>query len=169
MFKETLHILHGVFLWRMLRLKYAIDYKKVVLVPVNEIRDLDYYALAHLEDYMERKYAKEAIVLYEGKDTYHLAEEVLAEYGSGGNKVRLCPCDRKTIETIYDYYSFHKFFDNIVFTYAFRPEDNLLRKVLSETQVNEEDAVCLGLYRLRMVLPLRKKDKRIETCSTISL
>ena len=53
----------------MLRLKYARDYKKVVLVPVNEIRDLDYYALAHLEDYMERKYAKEAIVLYEGDDS----------------------------------------------------------------------------------------------------
>ncbi len=161
MFKETLHILHGAFLWRMLRLKYAIDYRKVVLVPVNEIRELDYYALAHLEDFMDRKCAREAVVLYEGMDTYHLAEEVLAEYGSGGKKVRLCPCGRKTLETVYDYYSFHKFFDNIVFTYAFRPQDNLLGKVLKETQVNEEDAVCLGLYHLRAVLPLRKKDKRI--------
>ena len=53
------------------------------------------------------------------------------------------------------------FFDNIVFTYAFRPQDNLLGKVLKETQVNEEDAVCLGLYHLRAVLSLRKKDKRI--------
>lgn len=157
MFKEALHILHGVFLWRMLRLKLRINYKKVVLVLVNENSELDYYALAHLEDYMNRKFADEAVVLYldeEGID--HFAESVLAEYVSAEKKVRLCKCSRRTVEAVYDYYSFHKFFDNLTFTFASHPKDNLLGKVLEKTQVNEEDAVCLGLYHLRTVPALRK-------------
>ena len=129
MFREMARMLHGAFLWAMLRFQCRIDYKKVVLVLVNDNRKLDYYAYK----------------------TCRLARKALAEYGSGGKKVRLCRCAKNTIETVYDYYSFHKFFDNIAFTYVSRPKDNLLGRVLKETQVNEEDAVCLGLYHLRTV------------------
>ncbi len=151
MFREMARMLHGAFLWAMLRFQCRIDYKKVVLVLVNDNRKLDYYALAHLGDYMDRKYADGAVVLFYDNKTCRLARKALAEYGSGGKKVRLCRCAKKTIETVYDYYSFHKFFDNIAFTYVSRPKDNLLGRVLKETQVNEEDAVCLGLYHLRTV------------------
>lgn len=152
MFKETVHVLHGAFLWKMLRLKLRIDYKTVVLVLVNENRKLDYYALAHLGDYMARKHAKSAVVLFYENETGRLAEEVLAKYEITGKNVRLCRCARKTVETVHDYYSFHNFFDSIAFTYTSQPGDNMLGRLLEETQVNEEDAVCLGLYHLRMVL-----------------
>lgn len=156
-----MHVLRGAFLWRMFRRKHEIDYKKVVLILTGENRELDYYALAHLGDYMDRKYADGAVVLFDRDKTYQMAEDVLAEYGSADKKVCLCQCSRKFIEIVHDYYSFHKFFDNLVFTFASRPKDNLLGKVLEETQVNEEDAVCMGLYRLRNVPALRKRDKRI--------
>lgn len=138
-------------------MKLRIDYKTVVLVPVNENRKLDYYALAHLGNYMDRKHAKGAVVLLHEKETLRLAEEVLAKYRLETKKVRLCRCAGKTLDTVYDYYSFHKFFDNIAFTCTSRPEDNLLGRLLEETQVKEEDAVCLGLYHLRTVPALGEK------------
>lgn len=164
MFRETAHMLYGAFLWKMLRLRLRIDYQKVVLVLVNENRKLDYYALAHLEDYMDRKHADGAVVLFYDDETCGLAQEVLEDYGNAKKTVRLCRCNGRTIEAVYDYYSFHKFFDSIAFTYAFRPKDNMLGRVLEETQVNEEEAVCLGLYRLRKVSAQAapgKRDKRI--------
>lgn len=157
MFKETAHVLWGAFLWQVLRLRFWIGYKKVVLVPVNENRELDYYALAHLKDYMDRKSVDSAIVLYCENETRCLSQEVLAEYAGLEKKVRLHRFSKKTIEKVYDYYSFYKFFDNIAFTYVSRPVENLLGKLLEKTLVDEEDAVCLGLYHLRTVPELRKK------------
>lgn len=160
MFREMIHMLYGAFLWRGLRLRLRIDYKKVVLVLVNENRKLDYYALVHLGDYMDRKHADGAVVLFYDDATCSLAQEALAGCGNVEKPMRLYRCAEKTIATVYDYYSFHKFFDNIAFTYASRPKDNLLAKVLEETQINEEDAVCLGLYRLRKVSAHAAPDKR---------
>lgn len=160
MFRATVHVLYGAFLWRMLRLKLGIDYKTVVLILVNENRKLDYYALAHLGDYMSRKHAESAVVLFCENETYRMAKSVLGEYEGAGKEVRLCRCERKKVEAVYDYYSFHIFFDNVAFTYISRPGDNLLGRVLEETQVNEEDAVCLGLYHLRKVPVLGEGDSR---------
>ncbi|HBA50114.1 MAG TPA: hypothetical protein DCZ91_20440 [Lachnospiraceae bacterium] len=151
MFKATVNVLYGAFLWRMLWLKLRIDYKTAVLILVNENRKLDYYAMAHLGDYMSRKHAESAVVLFCENETYRIAKSVLEKYGDAGKKLRLYRCGRKTVEAVYDYYSFHIFFDNVAFTYTSRPGDNLLGRVLEETQVNEEDAVCLGLYHLRKV------------------
>lgn len=150
-------MLWGAFLWQVLRFRFGIGYKKVVLVPVNENRKLDYYALAHLKDFMDRKCVDRAVVLFCENETRCLAQEVLAEYAGLEQKVRLHRCARKTIEKAYEYYAFHKFFDNIAFTYVSRPGENLLGRLLEETQVDEEDAACLGLYHLRTVPKLRKR------------
>lgn len=58
---------------------------------------------------------------------------------------------KKRLELLYDYYCFEKFFDNIVFTYTAKPAENMLGRVLTETDVNETDAVFLALYHLRNV------------------
>ena len=63
------------------------------------------------------------------------------------------------LKALYDYYSFDKFFDNIVFTYKTFPKYNLLGKVLNETSINEQDAVCLALYHLREVPEIKKMEK----------
>ena len=48
----------------------------------------------------------------------------------------------------------------IVFTYTTSPKDNQLGRVLKETQVNEEEAVCLGLYQLRKVPEIKETKRR---------
>ncbi|NBH20534.1 hypothetical protein D3Z55_24965 [Clostridiaceae bacterium] len=66
---------------------------------------------------------------------------------------------------MYDYYSFHKFSDKVVFTYTDLPGDNQLGRALRETKVNEEDAVCLGLYHLRRVPGAHLAESNFQTHS----
>ncbi len=146
MFKETLCILHGAFQWEILKLRLGINHRKVVVILVNDNKRLDYYAMVHIGDYMRRKYAKKAVVLLDDKKTFKMAGSV--------NKipnVKIYRYPKKSIELLYGYYSFYKFSDEIVFTYTDTPRDNRLGKVLEETGINEEDAICLGLYHLRRV------------------
>lgn len=146
MYKKILRMLHSALIWKMMCLRFRIDYKKVVVVLVNENKKLDYYAMAHLKDYMQRKFAEEALVLFNDKKVYKMVKGMKLDVHA-----KLYRYPMKRIKRLYEYYSFYKFFDNIVFTYTTQPKDNQLGKALKETQVNEEDAVCLGLYRLRTV------------------
>ncbi len=152
MLRELLPILYGAFIWKGFCIRIRMDERKVVLVLVNDRKRLDAYALAHLKDFMDRKYAKEAVILFHDKSVYKQIKRMHLKL-----PVRLCRWSEKKIRTLYDYYSFYKFSDRIVFTYTDRPIDNKLGKVLRETQVGEEEAVCLGLYRLRRVPECKRK------------
>ncbi|MCI9546459.1 MAG: hypothetical protein HFH60_07230 [Lachnospiraceae bacterium] len=112
----------------------------------NENKKLDYYAMIHLEDFMKRKYADEAIILLNNKKAYKMIKMV-----NPAVSVKAYWYSKDKIEMLYNYYSFHKFSDRVVFTYTDNPRDNQLGRVLRETQVDEEEAVCLGLYHLRSI------------------
>lgn len=133
-------------------MRFWITQQKVVLVLVHDQERLDKYALAHLGDYMDRKYAKRAVILFHDKRTYGQIRRMHLE-----KPVRLCRWPERRIEELYRYYSFYKFSDRVVFTYTDRPKDNRLGKVLRETEIGEEEAVCLGLYRLRRI-PAREEN-----------
>lgn len=149
MVKEMGFVLRGAAVWQMLRLRFGIDEKTVVLILTGDNRELDRYALLHLQDYMDRKFAKKAVVICQDKETYARMESASLPEG-----VTLCEWSRKRVEKLYVFYSFYLFSDKIVFTYTDSPKDNLLGRLLRETVVGEEEAVCLGLYRLRRV-PLK--------------
>lgn len=138
-------------------MRYHVNEKKVILVLVNDNRRLDAYALAHLEDFMDRKYADGAVILFSSEDVCRLIQKARKTYIKA--PVRLCRWPGKGIEKLYRYYSFYKFSDRIVFTYTDRPKENQLGRVLRETRITEEEAVCLGLYRLRRVPALRDRQE----------
>lgn len=152
MHKRKRKILAESLRWIGLRMKYRIDYSRVVLVLSGESKKLDYFALAYLERYVKRKYASEAVVLYNDAETKEMLDAFDFSF-----PVKAVFYPVKKMEKLYSYYSFEKFFDNIVFTYITEPKDNLLGRVLRETDVNEQDAVCLGLYRLRTVPELNER------------
>ncbi len=133
-------------LWRKLKIKYRIDYIKVVLVLTGENKKLDQACLSHLDDFVKRKYAESVIIFYPAE--CYKDGDIRVE---SGYKVKLCPLSRAVIDRLYSFYCFMKFFDNIVFTYVDEPSDNQLGRYLRETEVNEEDAACLALYHLRYV------------------
>ena len=146
MFKETIRILYGSFIWNILRLRLRINSKKVVIILVGENRKLDYYAMLHLKDYMKRKCVNQALILLDEKNIYRMVKKVASAVDL---KIYHYPKDK--MKRLYDYYSFYKFSERVVFTYTDQPKDNQLGKALRETTVNEEEALCLGLYHLRTV------------------
>lgn len=152
MFREMVHILHGSFIWNILRLRLRIHDKKVVVVLTGENRKLDHYAIVYLEDFMKRKYADEALIFIDDKKTCKMIKAVDPPVA-----LKIYKYPREKMERLYSYYSFYKFSDRVVFTYTDKPKDNQLGKALRETDINEKDAVCLGLYHLRAVP--EKEDK----------
>jgi hypothetical protein len=133
-------------IWERIKIKYKIGYDKVVLVLAGENKALDKACLDHLPDFMSRKSSDRCLVFY--PDDCYKAIDLRPVTG---REVRFISMKRRIIERLYHFYSFMKFFDNIVFTYSDRPQDNLLQRFLDETDVNEEDAACLALYHLRKV------------------
>lgn len=143
--KRVLHILHGWLYWHVFSVRHGISYKKVILVLTDENRDLDKEAVRYLKLFAERKSAEKSIIIWTKQST----KKWLGEIQLKKNRIIYLPNHK--IELLYDYYCYQKFFDNIVFTYTSKPIENLLGKILEETNVSEKDAVCLALYHLRYV------------------
>lgn len=144
-------ILQGWLFWQKLKMKYGIDYRKIVIVLSDENHELDRQVLVHLGDFVRRKYASSVIILC--KEEY---KDEWMNFFENDSAVAVCVLTDKEMTLLYSYYCFTKFFDNIVFTYIDTPADNLLGTYLRKTDVNEEDAACLALYHLRCVPSVRR-------------
>ena len=144
------HILEGWLFWQRVKIKYGINYSKALIVLSDENHELDRQVLLHLPDFAERKHVNSSIVLCK--------DNCLGEWVpfADAKSVVIYTMSSTDMEKLYDYYCFIKFFDNAVFTYTDKPEDNLLGTYLRETDVNEEDAACLALYHLRSVPEARR-------------
>lgn len=146
MFKRLVRVLHGWLYWTCFKLLNRISYKCVILVLASENTKLDVWAVRHLEDFIKRKCADKAMIIYHDKAGENASKELHASPSAVQKKLPL-----KRVELIYDYYCFDRFFDNIVFTYVSVPDENLLGRILNETDITENEAVCLALYHLREV------------------
>ena len=114
----------------------------------NPVTFINKYAgrirLLHLKDYMRRKVADRAVILASDRKIWKQAAAFASCF-----PVKAYLVKEQELLLLYDYYCFEEYFDNVVFTFVSRPKDNLLERVLRETDVDEEEAVCLGLYCLR--------------------
>lgn len=145
--RRLFHIVCGYFYWLILKIRYLINYKKVVLFLTDENSKLDITALEYVQFYLKRKNAKSVIVFYVNDKTYNFINNNL-ELKS------VCQCEKLSysrMRFLYDVYSFYNFFENAVFTYTMIPKENLLGRILEETDINEIDAVCLALFHLREI------------------
>lgn len=144
------HILKGWLFWQRTRIKYKINYSKVVIVLSGQNNELDRQVLLHLRDFIRRKHADTAIVLC-GEGCENKWIKFMEDYSD----ISVHSLADGDMTLLYSYYNYMKFFDNIVFTYTDEPENNLLGKYIRNTEVNEEDAACLALYHLRHVPDIR--------------
>ncbi len=144
--KRILHILYGWLFWRLFCIANNISFKCVVLVLNNENEQLDKYAVEYLDFFSNRKAAKKALIIWSDGETKEWLDKVKLS-----SEKKVIHVSFKNINLLYDFYSFYKFFDNIVFTFTSKPQENLLGRILNETDINEKDAVCLALYHLRYV------------------
>ncbi|MCI8822510.1 MAG: hypothetical protein HFI15_08350 [Lachnospiraceae bacterium] len=144
MFRQICHIVHGRLVWLKWKRRFRLDHRKVLLVLTGENEQIDKYALLHLKDYMRRKVADRAVILASDRKIWKQAAAFASCF-----PVKAYLVKEQELLLLYDYYCFEEYFDNVVFTFVSRPKDNLLERVLRETDVDEEEAVCLGLYCLR--------------------
>lgn len=147
----------GWFFWHIIKIKYFITYRKVVIVLSDENRTLDGCVLKYLDKYMHRKHANKAIVFCKEtcfEEWYNLLE----------NKadVSAAVLTDQQMDLLYSFFCYMKFFDNVVFTNIDTPSDNLLGRFLRETEVNEVDATFLALFHLRYVPAMDVEDNEIN-------
>ena len=110
----------------------------------NEI--LDQKALEYLPWYVELKKAVKAYILVscrlKGKKIYGYDYAFPFEVAN---------ITVGTMKKIYDYYCFAFNLDNIVFTFFRDCHDNMIYRLLRETDINEKEIVCLGIYNFRQI------------------
>lgn len=146
MVREAIEVIIGDFKWKLLKLRYSLNYSRVVLVLTGENEEVDHCALNYLDNYVDRKVAKEAVVVVpDEKDR----EEILGKYHFK-HKTKVIICNSKKIERIYKRNCLSKLSKNLVFTYVDKTQNNLLGRFMRETDINAEDVVCLALYNFRL-------------------
>lgn len=146
MVRQSIEVIKGYFIWSLLKWKEHLDYKKVVLALTGENESVDDYALRYLDYVMERKSAEQALILVSDENT---AKKVLLyDYR---HEVKTKIVSVKKMELIYKWHCLDRFYKNLIFTYVRTNKDNLLERFLNETEINEEDVVCLALYNLRKI------------------
>ena len=154
MIREICSVTYGRLIWQKYKRRFCLDEHTVVLVLAGENRKVDYYALAHLEDYVKRKVASRGVILAADKRALGQARKMKFPFDT-----EVCRVKENEVLRLHDYYCFEEYFDNIVFTFIRRPEANMLWKLRRETEVNEEEVACLGCYCLRR-MPEKKQDAR---------
>ena len=146
MLRQSLMIIKGYIIWLQLRVKEHLDDKKFVLIVTEENEKVDQYALKYLDYVMERKYTKEALVIVSNQGT---AKKVSKYHYKHQIKIKIMPFQK--IKLLYKWYCMDGRRKNVVFTFVKTNKDNLLEHFINETDINEEDVVCLALYNLREI------------------
>ena len=130
-----------------MKIQYRINGSKIVLVLSGENELVDFYALKYLDRAIERKQAREALILTYTEQSF----QMLKDYRAYTYPITIKRIKKTKIDRIYRWYRMVKFSPNIFFTFTDKTKDNLLGKFIRETDINEKDVVCLAIYNFRMV------------------
>ena len=142
------NILKGRAIWDGVKRQHAIDSKTVILVLSGENYCMDEKAIEMLPEFVKRKRAERAEILI-AEPSHHLKEDVGKQKFSFPVQVSIEM--EEDLRCLYDYYCFAFNLDNIAFTFLSQCHYNLLGRILSETDITETEAVCLGVYWLREI------------------
>ena len=145
MISEALHIIKGNLIWHYIKAVQKIDYRSIVLVLTGENKVVDQYAVRHLQSFASRRSAEKVFIWTEDEQLLNVARK------NCQIPIVKLNASAKIMQLIFDYYCYDKFFSNFIFTYINKPKDNMIGKLFSISDVNEEELVCLGLYNLRMI------------------
>lgn len=144
MLKQVAQVMAGQVLWMNLKRQEHLDERKFVLVLTGENEKVDFYALEYLDKVMNRKCADMALILSDQQRCIDMVSQ-----GHYQHTVKAKLLSQKRIMLLFKWYCLDRFFKNLIFTYVRTPKDNLLERFLKETDINEEETVCLCLYNFR--------------------
>lgn len=146
MIRQSVEVIKGYFIWQMMKWKNHLDDRTVVLVLTGENEKVDRYALKYLDYVIERKSAEKALIITPKEENTQKVFQYNYKY-----EIKAKAISSRNIELIYRWHCQGRFYKNLIFTYVRTNKDNLLERFLNETEINEEDVVCLALYNLRKI------------------
>lgn len=130
--------------WEKIKSSLNIIGDTVVLVLANENECLDQMALNYLPDYVLRKRAVRAEILVPNDIMKAKLQNLQYNFA-----FKITLVDSELLRDIYEYFCFAFNLDNITFTFLDLCTYNTLGRIIEETDINEEEAACLGVYWLR--------------------
>lgn len=147
MIKEICKVLAGKFYWEFYRHKLHLDTSKVVVLLSGENEEVDKYAMLYLDNIIERKRAKSAVVFVMDDTVMAEAKKCLdSKY-----PVKLLKIRRNIIDSIYKLYMMDRFYPNFFWTFTDYTKSNLLGRFIREEGISAEEAVCLAIYNFRRI------------------
>jgi len=133
-------IFYAQLFWKIFSVKNRITKEKILLILAGENSVIDKIAKCRFQELIEKRYMKNGIIIMSQED-----KDVYFENANGIDIIYLTP---DKIKLLYEYYCFYKFTNNIVFTYVMTPHDNKLQSYINGSNIDENDVVCLALFRL---------------------
>lgn len=156
MLKQAKQAIAGQLIWNKLKRQEHLDYSKVVLVLTGENEQVDLYALMYLDQLIDRKSADMALIISDKQTCIDMVPQFHYQH-----KVQTKLMPENQIILLQKRFCLDKFFINLFFTYVRTPKDNLIERFLTETDINEEDVVCLCLYNFRKIPTRNMVDKNV--------
>lgn len=139
--------------WLYIIIKEKIGKRDVVLVLMGENKKVDELSLEYLDLFRERRHARKAIVFVPQSEA-----EKWKNKSDVSESAKIRGIKKKYILLLYERYCINKFFKNLVFTSIKTTKENMIDRYLKETNITEEDVVCLAFYNFRGI-PQRNEFK----------
>lgn len=130
----------GYRIWRKIEQKYHAPL--YILMP-KEKDEYNYYALRHLDLFMERKKVRDAVVITCDRE----AIAALGLFCGEGRRVRAEYLPRGKALKLIKYYSLYEFTSKLKIVSFTEPYDTYAENLLGIHGVTKEDLVCFDVFR----------------------
>lgn len=150
---KIIRILLADLYWIFICIKENIDKRDVVLVLMGENKKVDELSLEYLDLFRKRRHARKAVVFVAQSET-----EKWKNKSGASESIKIRGIKKKYILLLYERYCMNKFFKNLVFTSVNTTKENMIDRYLKESNITEEDVVCLAFYNFRGI-PQRNEIK----------
>ena len=146
-------LIYGKILWKRLRKSHHITHDDVILVLLENNKEMNNSLLKYIDKFADRRCAGRIIILCE-KD-FHLIEK----NNVGRHKYLCVSMDYKSLYRLYMYSRIRIFFSNIVFGVYDYPSFNLIEEILKDGKMSSDEIACLCFYSLREVIAESEEQK----------
>lgn len=130
--------------WDVFRILNHISDEEGILVLSGENAKIDEISVARFGEYLKKKYLSKGVILvnrFERNMINHIKKNTALH-------IRIISLSPIRLKHFYKLHCVKPFVGNIAFTYINTPKDNKLGKYLEKSELDENELVCLALFRL---------------------
>lgn len=141
--KRKKQALEGRELWLSLSEEYQLDAGKYVLVLPPDTTEYHEPALAHLEEFLKRKQAEHAVVLFV-ENTGAMKKEKIREYSPYIRDVK--GISRDDYENLVRFYCLYEFTDHLIIASLEEPDGRLGKNMIGKKGLTVDELINVTLY-----------------------